>query len=112
MSSDEESAGVGAISERETQFVPRSDDDDVLWEVQEITAERGKKYKVKWLGDDPATGKPWPQSWVDKHDCTDQLVAEWMAKKKAKAKQKRESTKKRGEHRASVWTTKPRRVKR
>ncbi|KAF9223101.1 hypothetical protein BS17DRAFT_706782 [Gyrodon lividus] len=89
MSSDHE-----FVSERETQFVPRSDDDDVLWEVLEITMERGKKYKVKWVGVDPATGKPWAQSWVAKHDCTDRLVAEWKAKQKQK---KLEAVNKRGE---------------
>ncbi|KAF9233770.1 hypothetical protein BU15DRAFT_79792 [Melanogaster broomeanus] len=82
MSSSDESVG-NTVSERETQFVPRSDDD----------AERGKKYRVKWAGIDPATRKPWSQSWVDKHDCTDQLVAEWKATKK---KEKLEVGKKRG----------------
>ncbi|KAF9233775.1 hypothetical protein BU15DRAFT_53439 [Melanogaster broomeanus] len=81
MSSSDESVG-NIVSERETQFVPRSDDDEVLWEVQEITAERGKKYRVKWAGIDPATRKPWSQSWVDKRDCTDQLVAEWKSDEK------------------------------
>lgn len=95
MASDNESTGGGEISEFETQFVARSNDDEALWEVQEITAERGRKYRVKWAGVDPATGKPWPQDWVDRHDCTDQLVAEWKAKKATK---KRESVKKRGEH--------------
>ncbi|KAF8838189.1 hypothetical protein BDN67DRAFT_907838 [Paxillus ammoniavirescens] len=97
MSSDDESVGDLTV-ERETQFVPRSDDEEVLWEVQEITAERGKKYKVKWVGIDPATNKPWAQSWVDKHDCTDRLVAEWEATKKKKLAAK----KKRGEYIVSL----------
>lgn len=71
------------VSERETQFVEQSGDEDVLWAVQEITAERGKLYKVKWAGVDPKTGKPWAQSWVPKHDCTDDLVVEWKKKKLA-----------------------------
>lgn len=82
MSSDNDSGVNDVVSERETQFVPRSDDEEVLWDVQEITAERGKKYKVKWAGIDPATEKPWAQSWVAKHDCTDKLVAEWKVKNK------------------------------
>lgn len=95
MSSDEEPNISNIVSEYETQFVPRSDDDEVLWEVQEITAENGKKYKVKWAGTDPATGKPWAQSWVAKHDCTDDLVLEWKVKKQ----QQRAERKKRGEWR-------------
>lgn len=92
MFSGDESGANDIVSERETQFIPRSDDDEVLWDVQEITAERGRKYRVKWVGTDPATGKPWAQSWVAKHDCTDKLVAEWKAKKKRLA-----TGKKRGE---------------
>ncbi|KAI6126010.1 hypothetical protein EV401DRAFT_1046290 [Pisolithus croceorrhizus] len=78
---------VTDASEFETQFVPRSSDDEVLYEVEEITAETTYKYRVKWAGLDPATQKPWPQSWVDKHDCTDALVAEWKAKKAKKKQQ-------------------------
>ena len=89
MSSDEEPNISNIVSEYETQFVPRSDDDEVLWEVQEITAENGKKYKVKWAGTDPATGKPWAQSWVAKHDCTDDLVLEWKVKKQQRAERKK-----------------------
>lgn len=77
------------MSEHETHFVPRSDDEEVLWAVQEITRERGKKYKVKWVGTDPATGKPWAQSWVAKHDVTDDLVVEWKTKKKRLAEGKK-----------------------
>jgi hypothetical protein len=64
-------------SDPETQFVPQEDDDETLWEVIEITAEKGKIYKVRWKGIDPKTQKPWPQSWVAKHDCTDDLVRDW-----------------------------------
>ena len=73
------------LLECKTQFVYQSGDEEVLWEVQEITDEYGKKYKVKWAGTDPATGKPWAQSWVAKHDCMDDLVVEWKAKKKRQA---------------------------
>ncbi|KAL4079922.1 hypothetical protein V8B97DRAFT_666036 [Scleroderma yunnanense] len=83
----------GSLSELETQFVPQENDDELLYEVEEITAERGDKYKVRWAGMNPATGKPWPQDWVSKHDCTDDLVQEWKAKK---AKKEVETTKKQG----------------
>ncbi|KIK43895.1 hypothetical protein CY34DRAFT_35535, partial [Suillus luteus UH-Slu-Lm8-n1] len=74
------------LSEFETQFEPRSNDDDVLWEVIEIVAERGKKYRVRWAGNDPKTGRPWPLDWVPKHDCTDHLVGEWKRKKAVKGR--------------------------
>ena len=80
----------GDLSEFETQFVPRSNDDEVLWEVVEIVAERGKKYQVRWAGKDPKTGKPWPLDWVPKRDCTNYLVKEW---KKQKAGKRRRSKK-------------------
>jgi hypothetical protein len=89
-------------SSQERQFIPQDDDDEKsvclfvvlcfsamisqlyrsrLWEVIEITAEYGNKYKVKWAGVDPLTGKPWEQSWVPKHDCTHNLVTGWEMKK-------------------------------
>lgn len=84
----------------ETQFIPQSGDEDVLWEVIEVTAERKGMYKVRWQGLDPATNKPWaqvrlrkpfsayytlmlPQSWVPKKDVTPDLSAEWKAKSAA-----------------------------
>src|SRR5271154_6262470 len=69
-------------SDPETQFIPQEDDEETLWEVIEITAERGREYKVRWKGIDPQTQKPWSQSWVAKHDCTDDLVAQWKLKRK------------------------------
>ncbi|OJA10259.1 hypothetical protein AZE42_08918, partial [Rhizopogon vesiculosus] len=80
---------TGELSEFETQFVPQSNDDDVLWEVVEIVAERGKKYRVRWAGNDPKTGKSWPLDWVPKRDCTDHLVEEWKRKKAEKRRSKK-----------------------
>ena len=77
--SDDEDFWLGP-SDPETQFIPKEDDDETLWEVIEITAEKGKLYKVRWKGIDPRTRKPWPQSWVAKQDCTDDLVREWKLK--------------------------------
>jgi len=95
MTSDKAKANnnSGADFEFETQFVPQDNDDEILYAVEEITAERGNKYKVKWSGVNPATGKPWPQDWVNKRDCTDDLVAEWKAKK---AQGRATASKKRG----------------
>ena len=75
------------ISEPDTQFVPQEDDAETLWEVIEITAEKGGAYKVKWAGLDPKTRKPWAQSWVHKRDCTDRLVMEWKRKQALKKKE-------------------------
>lgn len=76
------------VSERETQFVSQDDDDEILWEVIAITSEKPKAYKVQWAGVDPKTHKPWPQSWVPKRDCTDDLVIEWKRKLALKKKGK------------------------
>ena len=73
-------------SEPETQFISQEDDDETLWEVIEITAEKKKLYRVRWKGIDPKTKKPWPQSWVAKHDCTDDLVREWKLRQGKKKK--------------------------
>ena len=73
-------------SDPETQFIPQEDDDETLWEVIEITAEKKKLYKVRWKGIDPKTKKPWPQSWVPKHDCTDDLVRDWKLRQAQKKK--------------------------
>ncbi|TFK50502.1 hypothetical protein OE88DRAFT_263559 [Heliocybe sulcata] len=85
--SDNEAGPSTQISDFETQFVPQENDDEELWEVIEITGEQGNRYCVKWAGLDPATGKPWAQSWVPKHDCTDDLVEEWKRKKARKKRQ-------------------------
>ncbi len=55
------------------------------WEVVEIHAEDGKRYKVRWAGEDPKTGKPWPLTWIPNPNpyCSSQLVKEWERKKGA-----------------------------
>jgi hypothetical protein len=80
------------ISQPDTQFIPQVDDAEILLEVIEITAEKSKLYRVRWAGNDPKTRKPWPMSWVPKHDCTDDLVLAWkrkQAKKRKGAEQKK-----------------------
>lgn len=89
-SADEEGSTHGSpieVSEPETQFVPQDGDEEVLWEVIEITAEKRRQYKVKWAGIDPSTGKGWDETWVPKHDCTDDIVREWKVKQAKKAKE-------------------------
>ncbi|KAI0673340.1 hypothetical protein C8Q78DRAFT_1076361 [Trametes maxima] len=74
-------------SQTQTQFVPRDDDDEQMWDVEEILEESGKRYKVRWKDTrDENTGKmiQWPSSWVDKHDCTDELIAAWKRQKEMK----------------------------
>jgi hypothetical protein len=70
----------------ETQFEAQSDDEDNLYNVERILAEKGRKYLVQWEGIDPATGEKWAPDWVPKTDCTDDLIADW---KREKAKMKR-----------------------
>lgn len=90
-------------TQEERQFVPQSDDEETLWEVIEITAERPKQYKVKWKGIDPDTGRPWAQSWVPKTDCTDDLRRVW--KKKLKIKQETTNGKGKGKERSTSTST-------
>lgn len=86
--SDSESAVEASLQvpDYNTQFIPQEDDEETLWDVIEILAERANRYQVKWAGTDPATGKPWAPSWVPKHDCTDQLIHDWKVKQAKKKK--------------------------
>ncbi|KAH9975414.1 hypothetical protein BGW80DRAFT_1169333, partial [Lactifluus volemus] len=47
------------------------------WQVVEVVAEEGKRYRVRWAGEDPKTGKPWPLAWVPSSYCSPDLVKEW-----------------------------------
>jgi len=80
--SESEAETQTTISSPSQKFVPQEDDEETLWEVICITGEKNNLYKVRWKGVDPKTRKPWPQSWVKKSDCTDDLVIEWRRKKK------------------------------
>ena len=80
--SDDEANGPG------TQFIPGDNDEEELWDVIEILEEKGQRYKVKWAGNNPTTGKPWAPSWVGKTDCTNDLIAAWKEKKKKKDRRK------------------------
>ncbi|KAH9050231.1 hypothetical protein EDB84DRAFT_1259699, partial [Lactarius hengduanensis] len=51
--------------------------EETWWEVVEIVAEDGKRYKVRWAGKDPKTGKPWPLSWVPNSHCSSELIKDW-----------------------------------
>lgn len=61
--------------------------EETWWEVIEILAEEGKRYRVRWAGKDPKTGKPWPLSWIPSSHCSSELVKEWE-----KTKAKKESS--------------------
>jgi hypothetical protein len=102
MDSEDEATDISLrISPPQTQFVPQEGDEEKLWKVIEITAETKKNYKVRWEGIDPATNKPWAQSWVPKHDCTDDLVLAW---KLSKARKKSEAQRKKGVHGVLSWS--------
>lgn len=76
-------------TDSEDRFVPREGDEDDLWEVIEIVAERGREYRVRWAGVDPRTNKPWPLDWVPKSDCTPDIVKAWKQKKAEKEAKKK-----------------------
>ena len=52
------------------------------WEVEEIIEEdAGKRFRVRWAGKDPKTGKPWPLDWVPNSHCSSDLIKDWEKKK-------------------------------
>ncbi|KAJ7149135.1 hypothetical protein C8R46DRAFT_843381, partial [Mycena filopes] len=48
-----------------------------LYDAIEILKEKKGQYLVKWAGFDPKNGEPWPDSWTNKRDCTDDMVQAW-----------------------------------
>jgi len=73
------------VSSLDTHFRERDGDEDNLWEVEAIVAEKGSRYQVRWAGVDDK-GAPWPLDWVPKEDCTDPLVRKWKKQKARKRK--------------------------
>jgi hypothetical protein len=73
------------------EFESRSDDDENLWTVDCILDEKKNLFLIKWAGIDPATTKPWANSWVHKSDVTDIARDEWRELKAQKAAQKRKA---------------------
>ncbi|KAI0079630.1 hypothetical protein K474DRAFT_1770171, partial [Panus rudis PR-1116 ss-1] len=76
-------------SDADAGFVSKDDDAQTLWEVIEIIEERKGQYRVRWAGKNPKTHKRWAPTWVDKSDCTDELVRIWKAKQANPEPQKR-----------------------
>jgi hypothetical protein len=69
------------VSDWSQWFEPREDDSEMVYEVVEITGETQDRYQVCWNGEDPKTRKPWPQSWLPKEDCANDLVLMWNSKR-------------------------------
>ncbi|KAJ6618209.1 hypothetical protein B0H10DRAFT_1795962 [Mycena sp. CBHHK59/15] len=88
------------LSDRDTQFSSHESDAEHLYDAVEIVAEKRGLYLVKWDGVDPTTGKPWPNSWTHKRDCTDDLVQAWKLKQSRK---RREAQQRKGMHTCSAW---------
>ena len=59
----------------------RSSNQRTEWEVIEIVAEDGKLFQVRWAGNNPETGKPWPLDWIPSLHCSAELVKSWERKK-------------------------------
>ncbi|KAJ7182857.1 hypothetical protein C8R43DRAFT_15141, partial [Mycena crocata] len=83
-------ADIVEVSDRETSFSSHESDAEHLYDAIEILKEKKGQYLIKWDGVDPATGKPWPDSWANKRDCTDDIVATWKLKKAQKKKEQQE----------------------
>lgn len=75
-----------------TQFSAHSSDSaSNFWDVKRVLKEWNGKYLVEWAGVDEY-GKPYPQSWIPKEDCTDALIEDWKATKpQKKGKQRAKS---------------------
>ncbi|KAI0300559.1 hypothetical protein B0F90DRAFT_1629563 [Multifurca ochricompacta] len=71
-----------SIKPRQSRVNPSSSE-ETSWEAVEIVAEDGRRYRVRWAGNDPNTGKPWPLAWVDTSRCSLDLIDEWERKKGA-----------------------------
>lgn len=73
-----------------SQFEPHeSDNSQSFWDVVCILRESGSKYQVEWAGKDPQTGQKWKPSWIPKEDCTDPLIQDWKARKRARQEAKK-----------------------
>ncbi|KAH9898194.1 hypothetical protein C8Q73DRAFT_683976 [Cubamyces lactineus] len=91
--SDDGSRSDAYVSAEDDALSPHELEDD-WWEAIDIVAEKKGMYKVRWGGVDPKTGKPWPDSWVPKKDCSNDLIQSWKEKQAEKKKaqaQKRKS---------------------
>ncbi|KAJ7220718.1 hypothetical protein GGX14DRAFT_431848, partial [Mycena pura] len=83
------------ISDRDEEFEYHESDDENLYDAIEILKERKGQYLIKWAGVD-SNGDPWPDSWANKRDVTDDLVRAWKAvrtQKKREALQRRTNKK-------------------
>lgn len=76
-----------SFSDREMQLSPRESDPEYLWDAIEILKQKKDQYLIKWSGLDPKTGKPWPDSWTNKSDCTYDLIQTWEEKRAQKKKE-------------------------
>ncbi|KAJ7665785.1 hypothetical protein B0H17DRAFT_283899 [Mycena rosella] len=94
------------ISDRDTSFSAHESDEEKLYDAIKIVDERRGQYKIKWDGVD-GKGNPWEDSWTNKRDCTDDIVAAWKlekAKEKAQKKLKAEQKKAKKLSRARIST--------
>src|SRR6266849_7200511 len=62
---------------------PSSIQESWWWDAIEIVEEDGKRYRVRWAGKDPESGKPWPLDWVPNSHCSVDLIRDWEKKKGA-----------------------------
>ncbi|KAG2004813.1 hypothetical protein CC2G_003331 [Coprinopsis cinerea AmutBmut pab1-1] len=100
-----------AYSDSEEELEQGIEED--FWPIVGILAEDKKRYKVRWDGTDPKTGRPWPDSWVPKEDVTEDVEDDWndlplaerekrTAEQKQLEKQKRRRSSNKSAKRAST----------
>ncbi|KAK9478115.1 hypothetical protein V1514DRAFT_90960 [Lipomyces japonicus] len=54
------------------------DDENEYWPVDEILQENSEgMVLVRWKGEDPKTGKPYPSDWIPRESCTVELLNTW-----------------------------------
>lgn len=78
--SDDITISGSEFSDYASSFSADESDDEIIYDVIEIVKERKGQYLVRWDGVDPK-GKPWPDTWIDKHEVVEDIVEEWTLKK-------------------------------
>ncbi|KAK7701045.1 hypothetical protein SLS57_011896 [Botryosphaeria dothidea] len=51
---------------------------DEWYPARAILNETETHYLIEWVGNNPATGKPWAPSWEPRSNASDELVSDWV----------------------------------
>jgi len=80
------------LSSEESSVPLTQDPQEVEYKARGILAESKTHYKIDWE-DDPVTGEKYPPTWEPKRNANEELVRDWIAKKKAQDKPKKKGAK-------------------